>query len=112
MHARRKLKTKSGIAPLLDQPEDKESMKFHSAEKADILLLQFSSIFTHKTDREIPRIESRISASMSTLAIMVQMIIEDLSRNLNQYKSCGPDKLHPCLLNELALLIRYSTMLH
>ena len=41
-HARRKLKTKSVVAPLLSNPKDKVSIKFDDAEKANILLHQFS----------------------------------------------------------------------
>ena len=33
LHTRRSLKTKSGIAPLLEDPKNKESMRFNDAEK-------------------------------------------------------------------------------
>ena len=60
-HARRHLKTKRGVAPLLSNPKDKDSMKFKDEEKAKILLKQFSSVFTHEKPGEIPRIQNRTS---------------------------------------------------
>ena len=47
-HTRKKLKTKSSIAPLLSNPEGRASMKFTEEEKANILQKQFASIFTHE----------------------------------------------------------------
>ena len=101
MHTRRKLKTKSGIAPLLVDPKEKESMKFDDAEKAEILLRQFSSVFTHEKEGDIPRIDRRTTKTITSLTITAQRVNEEL-RALNHHKSCGPDKLHPRLLTELA----------
>ena len=47
---RRCLKTKAGVAPLLADPKDKESIKFDDSEKASILLKQFSSVFTRERE--------------------------------------------------------------
>ena len=47
-HSRRQLKTKSGISPLLSNPKDSTSMKFDDTDKANILLNQFSSVFTRE----------------------------------------------------------------
>ena len=42
-HTRSKLKTKSGVAPLLENPKDPKSLKFNDVDKANILQRQFSS---------------------------------------------------------------------
>ena len=43
-HVRQKLKSKPGVAPLLQNPKDKSSVKFTDQEKANILQNQFSSV--------------------------------------------------------------------
>ena len=53
-HVRGRLKTKEGIAPLLQDPNDKSSMKFTDEEKANILQTQFSSVYTHEPEDEAP----------------------------------------------------------
>ena len=47
-HTREKLKTKSSVAPLSSNPDDRESMEFIDEEKANILQKQFASVFTHE----------------------------------------------------------------
>ena len=100
-HTRRKLKTKTGVAPLLSDPKDSSSMKFDENEKANILLSQFSSVFTREPEGEIPRIKPRTNSKIPDLIITVTMVLEAL-KNINANKSCGPDNLHPRLLLELA----------
>ena len=103
-HTRRCLKTKCGIAPLLDDPKNKDSMKFDDTEKASILLKQFSSVFTKEGDEEVPTIATRTTETTPKLQATVEKVLKELLR-LNQHKSCGPDELHPRLLIELADLI-------
>ena len=79
-------------------------MKFDDAEKANILLKQFSSVFTREPSGEIPRIENRTATSISDLRITEEMVLKVI-RLLNINKSYGPDMLHPRLLVELAELI-------
>ena len=45
-HARRKLKTKGGIAPLLTNAKDSNSLVYTDDEKAEIFQRQFLSVFT------------------------------------------------------------------
>ena len=53
-HVRRRLKTRSDVATLLENVKDKDSMKFKDEEKANILENQFSSDFRREPDGEIP----------------------------------------------------------
>ena len=50
-HARKKLKTKNSIAPLLGNPEDRASTKFTDKEKANILQKKTASVFTHEVNQ-------------------------------------------------------------
>ena len=100
-HTRRNLKTKSGVAPLLSDTKDKKSIKFDDAEKADILLKQFTGVFTQELNGEIPRLKLRTKSIISDLHITDDMVLKEL-KSLNVNKSCGPDELHPRLLIELA----------
>ena len=103
-HTRRKLKTKTGVASLLSNPKDSNSMKFDETEKANLLLNQFSSVFTREPEGEIPRIAQRTKAKIPDLIITEEMVLDALKK-INVSKSCGPDNLHPRLLLEMADII-------
>ena len=103
-HTRRQLKTKNGVAPLLSDPKDKDSIKFDDADKANILLNQFSSVFTREPEGEIPRIGQRTDKKIPDITITSEMV-KDALKKININKSCGPDNLHPRLLLELADMI-------
>ena len=103
-HTRRSLKTKSGVAPLLEDPKDKDSTKFGDDEKAGILLKQFSSVFTRERAGAVPRPASRTRAKLCKLNVTADMVLKEL-RQLNFNKSCRPGGLHPRLLFELAEII-------
>ena len=103
-HVRGKLKTKEGVAPLLQDPKDATSMKFTDEEKANILLNQFTSVFTHEPDGDSPTLPSRTSATVETISITVEMVAKEIME-LNVNKSCGPDEIHPKMLKELAEFI-------
>ena len=100
-YTRSKLKTRSGIAPLLSNPEDKETLAYDDKEKADILQNQFSSVFTREPDGDIPRLPQKTKYSVKNIHVTVQMVLEIL-KNLKDDKSCGPDEMHPRMLKELA----------
>ena len=103
-HTRRSLKTKAGIAPLLSDPKDKESMKFDDLEKASILLKQFSSVFTREKPGDIPRLDCRTDTKLCSLDLTAEMVLKEL-QGININKSCRPDGIHPRLLFELAEII-------
>ena len=99
-HTRRKLKTKSGVAPLLEDVEDKNSLKFNDQDKANILQKQFSSVFTREPDGDIPPFEARTDSVLSDMQINEKMVKERLDK-INISKSCRPDDVHPRILFEL-----------
>ena len=47
-HTRRKLKTESGVASLLENENDKSSLRFDDKAKTNILQKQFPNVFTHE----------------------------------------------------------------
>ena len=99
-HARRKLKTKVGVSPLLSNPADKDSLKFEDSEKANILQTQFSSVFTKEPEGNIPRIRTRCHSKILNF-IVSEKAVKDLIDKLNPDKSVGPDNIHARMLIEL-----------
>ena len=68
-HIWRKLKTKSGVAPLLQDINDKESTKFEDEMKADILQKQFSSVFTREPKGDTPKLDKRTDSCIYNLFV-------------------------------------------
>ena len=99
-HVRGKLKTKSGIAPLLDDSCCNSPKRFADRDKANILQNQFSSVFTKEPPQDIPTIERRTDASISNLPITPELVQKEIKK-LNVNKSCGPDGIHSRMLKEL-----------
>ena len=100
-HVRQKLKTKSGISPLLKQNGDCNSTKFEDKEKADILQNQFSSVFTREDLNHVPSINTKTTDVIRNMEITKEMV-KSIIVSLNANKSCGPDNIHPRMLIELA----------
>ena len=99
-HVRRKLKTMSGVAPLLEDKKDKNSIRFKDVDKANILQNQFSSVFTIEPDGDVPKLDDRTTARAPDIYVTIEMVTEEI-KNLNQNKSCGPDNVHPRMLKDL-----------
>ena len=99
-YVRNKLKTKSGVSPLLKDTSDKTSTAFSDKEKADILQNQFTSVFTKEPDGDLPDFESRATNYISDIAITTKMV-EKKILSLDVNKACGPDEIHPRLIKEL-----------
>ena len=99
-YVRHKLKTKTGVAPLLGDNKDPGSTKFEDQDKANILQRQFASVFTREPDIDIPKLDKKKDESISTLFVTDQMVRDGIVK-LNVNKSCGPDNVHSRLLIEL-----------
>ena len=54
LHVRSKLKTKTSMAPLLQDEKDETSIKLDNKQKANILQNQFVSVFTKEPNAEEP----------------------------------------------------------
>ena len=109
-HVRRRLKTKEGIAPLLENPEDKSTMKFWDEEKANILQKQFCSVFTREPEGDVPSIPSRRNCTLDKIIIAAKMVKEEIDE-INENKSCGPDNIHPKILKEFSDFIALAIAL-
>ena len=108
-YVRQKLKTKDGVAPLLENTDNPDSMKYEDEEKANILQSQFSSVFTREPDGEIPTFAKRTNAIISSLKITELMVHDELLK-LNPNKSCGPDNINPKILTaSRSQFLYYST---
>ena len=103
-HVRNKLNTKSGVAPLLENINDKKSIKFDDKEKANILQKQFSSIFTQEPQEEIPFLNKRTDTCVRNIVVTKNMVRKEIL-GLNINKSCGPDEICSRLLIELVDII-------
>ena len=99
-YVRSKLKTKTGVAPLLANPKDKNSTVFTDEEKANTLQEQFCSVFTIEPDGQLPQFEKRTNKCMNNLEVTEEMVRAEIII-LNLDKTCGPDEIHPRMLAEL-----------
>ena len=103
-YVRSKLKTKCGIAPLLENPKDKSSIKYGDGEKAAILQKQFCSVFTKEPAGELPRFDQRTPVEMIAPNITQNQVIKKINE-LKADKAFGPAEIHPKLLKELVDIV-------
>ena len=97
---RSKLKTKSGVAPLLSDENDETSICFDDKGKSDILQRQFCSVFVDEPDGTLPLFPRRTNAVLKHFVVNEERVRKEIL-DLNINKSCGPDEIHPRLLYEL-----------
>ena len=99
-HVRSKLKTKPGVAPLLQNIKDKKSLVFDDKGKADILQNQFSSVFTKEPEGSTPEMNQKTDVKIDSFDITEDMISKKI-KALKADKAMGPDEMHPRLLKEI-----------
>ena len=66
-YVRKKLKTKSGVSPLLENVNDQDSLKFDDKDKANILQNQFCSVFTKEPNGEPPSVQNKTAVKIEHL---------------------------------------------
>ena len=77
-HIRTRLKTKTGVAPLLESITDPTSIKFRDQDKANILQKQFSNVFTLEPEDEVPKLPSRTNVATCEQNITDEMVKEEI----------------------------------
>ena len=97
-HVRGKLKTKSGVAPLIDKKDNIK--KFSDVDKANILQDQFCSTFTIEPTKNIPRLEKRTNVQIVNMTVTKEIIENEIKR-MNVNKACGPDEIPAKMVQEL-----------
>ena len=97
--AKSQTKTKDGVSNLKDK-NDKTTE--NEQEKAEVLLEQFSSVFTHEPDGEVPVFEPRNLSQEDTKVIITEEEVRKKLEKLNVNKSAGPDGIHPRVFRELS----------
>ncbi|XP_066924072.1 uncharacterized protein [Clytia hemisphaerica] len=73
-HVRSKLKSSSGVSPLLENPDDKSSIKHDDLDKANILQKQFCSVFTNEPPGTIPDFPTRTEIQVENIIITEDMM--------------------------------------
>ena len=99
-YIRNKLRTKSGVSPLLQDKKNPNSLKFDDKEEAEILQTQFCSVFTNEQPGSTPVLAKRTDKEIKDLHVIEEMVRKEIL-SLNVNKSCGPDDISPLLLIKL-----------
>ena len=103
-HVHSKLKTKIGVAPLLQDEKDETSTKFDDKEKTNTFKKQFVSVFTKEPNAEVPVLDVKDEVNCPNINVTEEMVRNKILK-LNVNKSCGPDEMHPQILTELVDLV-------
>ena len=103
-HVHSKLKTKTGVAPLLQDEKDETSTKFDDKEKTNTFKKQFVSVFTKEPNAEVPVLDVKDEVNCPNINVTEEMVRNKILK-LNVNKSCGPDEMHPQILKELVDLV-------
>jgi hypothetical protein len=104
-YVRRRMKTKSGVAPLLEDITNKSSLKFGDDEKAHILQKQFTSVFTKEPPGDVPSL-GKVTESLLFDIIITEKMVEEEIKILKTTKSPGPDDIHPLMLIQLVSYLK------
>ena len=99
-----KTRTKSGISPLLSDPNDKSSTVTSDGDKAEVLQAQYCSVFTDEDDSPLPNFEPRCNDQVPKIKVDIAKLHKKLA-TLDTAKAAGPDGIHPRLLRECADVI-------
>ena len=73
-YVRKNLKTKIGVAPLLENVDDISSIKFDNVDKANILQKQFSGVYTDESVGHLSCTEKVTKESIDNLIIIKEMV--------------------------------------
>ena len=91
------------MSPLLDDPNDKNSMKYLDFEKANILQKQFTSVFIEEPPGEVPTIGLRSEKIIQPLILSPEAVLKKLD-SLDTNESVGPDNIDPLFLKDNLLM--------
>ena len=84
-YARSKLRTKSGVSPLLQDKKNPQSLRFDDKEKAEILQDQFCSVFTKEQPGSTPVLKKRTDKEIRDLKIVAESVRKEiLALNINK----------------------------
>ena len=103
-YSQSKLRTRSSMPDLIKPGTEKNPVYAKTdAEKSEVLVEYFSSVFTVEPDTEnMPPFEERVyEKPLENLTITKDMVLEKLKK-LKTNKSPGPDNIHPRVLNGAA----------
>jgi hypothetical protein len=92
-----------GVSPL----KSEGTLHNNSEIKAEILLKQFSSVFTRDTDNNLPPLSPRTAQSITNITIQESGVLK-LLQDLNISKAPGPDALPNKVLKECAVELTQS----